>query len=379
MPAAPAPLATTPPEASFERTRLWKLKQRLQWTGWLQYLILMVIAAVFLGLAGLGALAGVWPLLLVDLPLLIAALLVAFVAFDLATVRLGLHPAEPLPRALDNLDEFDLMRARRSCRSFQRRKMTDAHRAAVLNFARTHIRPENRIARLPIRLEYLAHPLKVWPVVGAQEFLVAVAPRDYAEAAVVDIGYALQNVGIEATRLGLATCWIGPGAEPGSVAAALGDRFDAARDHVICVCALGYASKYKPLSLRLMQKQQRWRHPLNKLFFRGGEFTDPIDPTAPPYDEFGRCYEVCQWSPSSYNAQTTRASVTLEKGHVARVDFAAISKSRYYAMVALGIWVSNSARGARALGIDGQVAFVPEDDERRKRLPRLVASWLREG
>jgi len=196
-------------------------------------------------------------------------------------MRYGIHPVEALPRACDDLNDFDLMRASISCRFFQKRALTDQRRENKLRLAAFHIRAESRTSELPIRLDYLAAPLKVWTVVGVQQFLFAVAPRKYLEQAVVDIGYALQQVVLEATRLRLATCLIGAGAEPSSVAAHLGDRFDPARDHVICVCALGYASKYKPLSLRMMQKQQRWRRPLENLFFNDGEFVDPVDPAAP--------------------------------------------------------------------------------------------------
>jgi hypothetical protein len=47
-------------------------------------------------------------------PLLSAAV------FDVVTVKLGLHPEEPMPRPRDELDAFDLIRSRRSTRSFQR-------------------------------------------------------------------------------------------------------------------------------------------------------------------------------------------------------------------------------------------------------------------
>jgi len=376
MSTTPPNLATTPPEAKFELSKLWTLKKRLQWTGWLQYVLLLAVAALVAILAGGLALLGATLVLVYGLWLL-AGLLVLFVAYDFATVRLGLHPVEKLPVARDGLDAFELMRARVSCRSFQQRQLTQPHRAEVERLARFHSRPENRLTRTPIRLEHLIAPLKVWPVVGAQEFLVAIAPRAYDEAAVVDIGYALQNVVMGATRLGLATCWIGPGAQPGSVAAELGERFDADADHVICVCALGYASKYKPLALRVMQKQQRVRLPLSQLFFQDEAFSRPIDPTTQPYDELARSYEVCQWAPSSYNSQTTRAAVLTQAGRVARVDFASTTKSRYYAMVALGIWVSNWMRATQALGIEGRATLAPAEDPRRQSLPRWVASWQR--
>ena len=64
-----------PAENWFEDTALWKLKVRLQFSGWLQYVIHAVCVLIMLILAGIGWLIGYWPLLLFCLPLAIAAFL----------------------------------------------------------------------------------------------------------------------------------------------------------------------------------------------------------------------------------------------------------------------------------------------------------------
>lgn len=377
MPANPSAPASKPTEAWFEDTWWWRIKLKLQWTGWLQYIPNLTGAVLALLLAGIGVLIGVWSWLLVTVPLCLAAILVVNLVFDVATVRYGLHPPEALPKPLTDMDDFDLMRARVSCRSFQNRDLTQAHRERIQELAQTYSCPENCIGAHPIRFEYLAAPLTVWPVVGGTEFLVAVAEREYHEDAVVDIGRSLQKVVLEATRMGLATCWIGPGANSGSIAQHLGSRFDPERDHVICVCAIGYASRYKPLSLRLIQRSQKQRKPLSALFFADPDCATPIDPGTEPYAEFRRCFEVCQWSPSSYNAQPTRAVAVVREERLVRLDFCAATKSRYYAMVALGIWLANWEHGCRALGIDGGFAKVAMQDELWTALPRYVISWER--
>lgn len=48
--------------------------------------------------------------------------------------------------------------------------------------------------------------------------------------------------------MGLATCWIGPGADHESITLKLGQRFDKERDHIICVCAVGHLVTSKTLS-----------------------------------------------------------------------------------------------------------------------------------
>jgi hypothetical protein len=86
-----------------------------------------------------------------------------------------------------------------------------------------------------IRFEYVRAKLTVWPAVGAREFLVAIAPASYSRLAIINIGRSLQLVVNDATRAGIATCWIGPGADQSSVVEHLGDSFDPTRDHIICV------------------------------------------------------------------------------------------------------------------------------------------------
>ena len=275
------------------------------------------------------------------------------------------------------------MRARRSCRSFQSRNLSDAHRARLMESAGWHSRPDALIGETAIRLEYVAAPLTVWPTVGAHEFLVAIAPAGYDRMAIVDVGRSLQKVLLDATRMGVSTCWIGPGADHDSIRRHLGDRFDPAQDHVICVCAGGYRSRFLPTLVRLMNARMHRRLPLTALFFADPRFERAVDVGAPALAEFGRCLEVCQWSPSSYNGQTTRCVVTVHTSDGAeravRFDFYAVTASRYYAPVAVGIWCAQWETGCAALGVGGH--FEVLTPQRRQAggaptLPRYDVSWV---
>lgn len=352
------------------RSRLWGLKTRLQHTGWLQYLIPSVVSALMLTLAAITWALGLsW----IACPAgLLGFVLASVVAFDLLTVKAGLHPTEALPRPLD-LDAFELMRARRSCRSFQKRRLRQEDRLALLMCATERAR--DTIGAAPIRFEYVDAPIKVWPTVGAQEFLVAIAPKAYDRGAVLDVGRSLQHVVLHATRLGLATCWIGPGADPSSVAAHLGERFDPERDHIICVCAIGYRSRYKPVMLRLIQKIQRRRLPIHELFAIKAD-TTPLDPTQAPFAAYGRCFEVCQWAPSSFNSQTTRCLAILEGSELTSWEFQCSTASRYYAPVALGIWAAQWELGCQTLGLGGTWEL-NEDAAQAPGQPYL--RWICEG
>lgn len=249
------------------RSVVLRVKVRLQWTGWLQYLPTAVVAVVFLAVSAVGALIGTWRIPLFWLPFGIGALLLAVAAFDVITVRMGLRPREPMPRRRDDLDGFDLIHSRRSCRSFQRRDLTGADREELMRAIREHTRPDHLIGTSPIRLEYVAAPLTAWPAVGVHEFIVAIAPRDYDRLAIIDVGRSLHKVVLHATRMGVATCWIGPGADQTGIVTHLDGRFDPGEDHVVCVCALGYRSHFKPLTVRAIERMQHRRLPLTSLFF----------------------------------------------------------------------------------------------------------------
>lgn len=113
-----------------------------------------------------------------------------------------------------------------------------------------------------------------------------------------------------------------------------------------------------------------------------------------PFSQFGRTYEACQWSPSSYNGQTTRCVAVVEKhkgdlakgdeveSHLARFDFYATTKSRYYAPVAVGIWCTDWELGCDALEIGGHFAVLSDeqrgvhDDGARRETPKYDVSWI---
>jgi nitroreductase len=352
--------------------RTVRAKMRAQFTGWLQYL-LPIVAIVPLGL--IGAIAQLLGATWLAAPLLGAAgLVLAIALFDLVTVKYRLRFPERRPTPNDDIDLFDLMRARRSCRSFQTRSLSEPDRAELFESVRAHIE-EPILGPTPVRLEYIAAPLTVWPTVNATEFLVAIVPKEYNRTSVIDVGRCLQKVVMDATRMGLGTCWIGPGADHASILRHLGDRFDADRDQIICVCAVGYKSKYIPLFVRVFNFQFKRRLPLSELVFSDSALEQPVDVTTEPYARFGRAFEICQWAPSSYNGQTTRCVVVTDTSHeVGRVDFYATTASRYYAPVALGIWASNWEMGCDALDIEGTFEILTHESQ--ETLPHYDLSWL---
>lgn len=354
-----------------QHTALWRLKERLQFTGWLQFAPPIILGVVLLATTAVLLLVGVWGFW-PSLSLALALLAGLRACYEIITLKFGVRPREPIPPPRDRLDAFDLMRSRRSCRSFQARGLTDDHHARLDRSVATHLHTSARLTTENVRLEYAAGPLTVWPVLGAREFYVAIAPKTYSRRAIIDVARALQKVVLDATRAGIATCWIGPGADQSSVVAQLGDRFDPTRDHVVCVCAIGYESRIKPITIMMMQATQHRRIARDELFFRDPGLTEPIDLEEQPFREYGRTFEGCQWSPSSFNAQPTRGAVTADDG--VRVDFWSVNDSHWYSPVAAGIWLADWETGATATGHSGR-AFFDETLAASPSLPDYNVSW----
>ena len=365
-------------------THVWQVKLRLQFTGWLQYIPPAVATLVVFLIAGLARLIGGTQ---AAIPFVFfGTLLLTMLTFDLVTVKFRLRFPERLPKRRDDLDLFDLMRSRRSCRSFQTRKLTSADYDELIRYVKLHSEAPT-LGKSPVRFEYVSAPLTVWPTVNATEFLVAIAPKKYDRLAVIGVGRSLQKIVMEATCLGLGTCWIGPGADHASIKRELGDSFKEDEDHIICVCAVGYRSGYIPTFIRIFNAQFYRRLPLSSLFFTDPQLREPLNVNAYPFNRFGRTYEICQWAPSSYNGQTTRCAAVTHgndsgKPRLERFDFFEAIESRYYAPVALGIWCANWEMGCEALGIHGHWAALSAaergalDESARPPLPRYDMSWV---
>jgi len=234
-----------------------------------------------------------------------------------------------------------------------------------------------------VRFEYVSEHLTVWPTVNASEFLVAIAPLEYDRLSVMDVGRSLQKIVMDATRMGLGTCWIGPGADHKSIMQHLGDRFDSQKDHIICVCAVGYKSRFIPLFIRAFNAQvSSRRKPPSMLFFADSQMKEPLNLDVSPFNKFGRTFEICQWAPSSYNGQTTRCVTVTDKNGLERFDFYAVTASRYYAAVATGIWCANWELGCESLGIHGHFSVLSAEErgiqEEEDQLPKYDISWVLE-
>ncbi|MCU4156794.1 nitroreductase family protein [Carboxylicivirga sp. A043] len=330
--------------------RFIDFKLKLQWTGWLQYLILVPINLLILLLALTFQLLGLQYIAYAVYA--VGSLFFLRIVFDVIAVKYKVRLPEKRPKRKENFNVFDTMIGRSSCRSFQTKKLANADLKELINSVNKHLK-EPKFSKSKVRIEYISAQIRVWPVVNAREFFVAITPKEYDRLAILDVGKTLQKVVIDATRMGLGTCWIGPGADHNSIISVLGNQFNADTENIICICAIGYKSKYNPLFISLFSKKMRSRMPIESLFFDSYEMTKPISPGREPYNLFGKTYESCRWAPSSYNGQTTRGIITLKNGKFKRIDFIASTTSKYYAAIASGIWCANWELGCNALNIKG--------------------------
>ncbi len=117
-------------------TSIWQAKLRLQFTGWLQYVPPLIFTLVVFLVAMLISILGIAPL--ANLFIYVGIILLVVQVFDLVTVKFRIRLPEALPRRKDDLDLFDLMRSRRSCRSFQTRKLTPSDHKELMESVRIH-------------------------------------------------------------------------------------------------------------------------------------------------------------------------------------------------------------------------------------------------
>ncbi len=162
---------------------------------------------------------------------------------------------------------------------------------------------------------------------GALDYLVLAT--DGSDAAALDGAGAMERIILQATALGLGTCWI--------AATFRGSAFEAAaRDipqglRIAAVSPVGVATGRRHLLERVTRLcvRETSRKPFGSLFF-DGSFNRPLAEGGGPY---ARAFEAVRRAPSAVNAQPWRLLVDAEGR---RVHFYMAARSRYI-MLDMGI------------------------------------------
>lgn len=136
-------------------------------------------------------------------------------------------------------------------------------------------------------------------ITGARQFLVMASGKSAWEE--LQAGFMFEALVLNATSMGLGTCWLGGTFRRGPFARALGDLAD--NREISIVSPVGHPTQKRRLAERLMRRMVKADHrkPFDHLF--GG-----VSPDTP----LGRVLQCVRLAPSSGNSQPWRAVVGQE-------------------------------------------------------------------
>jgi nitroreductase len=259
------------------------------------------------------------------------------------------------------MDRLTAIQQRFSVRSYADRSIDARLLEQLLRFAENAVPPKRGEAssapqkgRIPPRVALLSGADRVARVLtfmigsygfvnNAPHLLVGVLPEESEEAR-IDLGYVLEQVVLEATRLGLGTCWITGtyNAEQAKEALTLGPDEVAA-----AVCALGYPTeqglgRLHTEVIRRLARGHR-RKPLTEIVFdrRWGEPWSPQEPDP----ALVTMLEHARLAPSAHNGQPWRFVVDADQMTLALVR---------QSFIDAGIVMSHVSLASAALAREGR-------------------------
>ena len=196
------------------------------------------------------------------------------------------------------MNTMDIIKGRRSVRTFDGRTLTDGDRAALIAYSESIRNPYD----IPVAFVFLdaeEHGLSS-PVIAGEKLYVAgkVAKRAHAEEA---FGFSFEKLVLYAGSLGIVTTWIGGTMNRAQFEKAAGLK---AGEMMPCVSPLGYPAKKMSVRETLMRKGVKAgeRREAAELFFDG-------DFSAPLKEEDGTilaALEMVRLAPSAVNRQPWR-------------------------------------------------------------------------
>lgn len=194
---------------------------------------------------------------------------------------------------------LDMIRGRKSVRSFDGRKITAEDRNKLEGYAAEISNPFG----IPVEFTFLdaeEHGLSS-PVISGEKLYVAgkVKKGPYADAA---FGYSFEKLVIYAWSLGIGTTWIGGTMKREVFEQAAGLQEG---EMMPCISPLGYPAKKRSVRETLMRKGvgADKRMPSEKIFF-DGSFDNPL--TGKEKEDIDDLIEMVRWAPSAVNKQPWR-------------------------------------------------------------------------
>ena len=192
---------------------------------------------------------------------------------------------------------IDIVKGRKSVRTFDERPISDAHRKDIEEYIKNIPNPFN----IPVEfvlLDAKEHSLSSPVLVGESLYLAAkVEKKPYADVA---FGYSFEKLVLHAWSLGIGTVWIG-----GTMKREVFEKAAGLKENEMmpCVTPLGYPAKKRSLKETMMRKGigADTRFSSDKLFF-DGEWSKPLITD----EETAEILEMVRWAPSAVNKQPWR-------------------------------------------------------------------------
>lgn len=271
----------------------------------------------------------------------------------------------------------ELMRTRRSCRSFARRGIEHQTRAALARYLEELLPgPFGSSVRLGLlELEEgqrIGARLGTYGVIrGARSFLAGAVRRSAMD--LEDFGFVFEEAVLKATELGLGTCWLGGTFKRSSFAAAL----RLAEDELLpAVSPVGYPDGRRTMidaAFRAVAKSAT-RKPWHELFFLG-TLAQPLSPEK--VGPYATPLEMVRLAPSASNRQPWRV---VWDGEQSAFHFF-LQRSRGYRVpgavdlqrVDMGIAICHFTLAAQEMGLHGRWQRLPAAP--LQETLHYIASW----
>lgn len=252
------------------------------------------------------------------------------------------------------MNAMELVRLRKSVRSFDGQPLAEEDANKILDFAR---KVENPYA-IPIQWKLLdakRDGLSTPVITGTDTFIAGkVQPVLHAEEA---FGYAFERIVLFAASLGIGTTWIAGTMDRPAFERAMSLE---GNEMMPCISPLGYPAKKKSLKESMMRRAIKAdsRTAFEKLFFDGNFDTPLAQENA---GSLGDLLEMVRWAPSAVNNQPWRAVVSGNAVHFYKKARKGYVNERGFdtQKIDLGIGLSHFMLGLEERG--DAVEFVLED------------------
>jgi nitroreductase len=194
-----------------------------------------------------------------------------------------------------------------------------------------------------------------------------------------DFGFCLESIVLEATRLGIGTCWLGGTFTKSSFARRIVARGDERIPAVIAIGLIEDETQARKTTLRASIGSDR-RLGWDTLFF-DGQFTDPL--THEKASSYEQVLEMVQIAPSASNKQPWRVvrnedgfHFYLKRTRGYRNSMTAVLAIEDMQRLDMGIAMCHFDLTARALGLEGKWQIQAPFIDTGENLAEYCFSWL---